>query len=146
MLQWQLAPFSSNTSHMKFSRHESNMGSRDYNVVLIIHFWIMCHFFPLAQRPNAGYGLLILEVSRSHITTNHIRQDSFGRVIRSTQRPTTEMQHSPNIHAPSGIRNQSQQESGHWDRLTCRITGIIQRVVLDNAMFSNTISPCLRRG
>ena len=30
-------------------------------------------FFPLALRPNAGHGLLILEVSRSHTTTHHSR-------------------------------------------------------------------------
>ena len=30
-------------------------------------------FFLLALRPNAGYGLLIHEVSRSHTTTHHIR-------------------------------------------------------------------------
>jgi len=27
----------------------------------------------LALRPNAGHGLLILEVARSHITTHHSR-------------------------------------------------------------------------
>jgi len=31
------------------------------------------NFFPLALRPNAGHGLLILEVSRSHTTTHHSR-------------------------------------------------------------------------
>ena len=30
-------------------------------------------FFCVALRPNAGHGLLILEVSRSHITTHHSR-------------------------------------------------------------------------
>ena len=30
-------------------------------------------FSPVAQRPNAGHGLLILEVSRSHTTTHHSR-------------------------------------------------------------------------
>ena len=30
-------------------------------------------FFAVALRPNAGHGLLILEVSRSHITTHHSR-------------------------------------------------------------------------
>ena len=30
-------------------------------------------FFPMALRPNAGHGLLILEVSRSHTTTHHSR-------------------------------------------------------------------------
>jgi len=33
------------------------------------------HYFfpPVALRPNAGHGLLILEVSRSHTTTHHSR-------------------------------------------------------------------------
>ena len=30
-------------------------------------------FFAVALRPNAGLGLLILEVSRSHTTTHHSR-------------------------------------------------------------------------
>ena len=31
------------------------------------------HLFVLALRPNAGHGLLILDVSRSHTTTHHSR-------------------------------------------------------------------------
>jgi hypothetical protein len=30
-------------------------------------------FFSVALRPNAGHGLLILEVSSSHTTTHHSR-------------------------------------------------------------------------
>jgi len=30
-------------------------------------------YCPVALRPNAGHGLLILEVSRSHTTTHHSR-------------------------------------------------------------------------
>ena len=30
-------------------------------------------FFPVALRPHAGQGLLILDVSRSHTTTHHSR-------------------------------------------------------------------------
>ena len=30
-------------------------------------------FFSVALRPNAGHGLLILDVSRSHTTTQHSR-------------------------------------------------------------------------
>ena len=30
-------------------------------------------FFPVALRPNAGHGLLIHEVSRSHTATHHSR-------------------------------------------------------------------------
>jgi len=39
-------------------------------------------------RLNACLGLLIIEVSRSHITTYHRRQNSSVRVISSLQRPT----------------------------------------------------------
>jgi len=41
--------------------------------------------FPVALRPNAGYDLLILEVSRSHTTTHHSRYDSSGQGISSSQ-------------------------------------------------------------
>ena len=43
--------------------------------------------FPVALLPNAGHGLLICEVSRSHTTTHHSRWDSSGRVISSSQIP-----------------------------------------------------------
>jgi len=65
------------------------------------------HFFFVALRPNAGHGLLILEVSRSHTTTHHSRQDSYGRVISSSQRPLPDnTQHSQqiNFHVPAWIR------------------------------------------
>jgi len=42
----------------------------DFNhLIYVTHFF----FFPVALRPNAGHGLLILEVSRSHTTTYHSR-------------------------------------------------------------------------
>ena len=84
--------------------------------------------FSVALRPNAGHGLLILEVSRSH-TTQHSRQDSSGRVISSSQRPlpnNTQHSQQTNIHAPGGIRthelsrqaaaNLRLRPRGHWDR------------------------------
>ena len=41
---------------------------------LNISYIISYHFFfAVALRPNAGHGLLILDVSRSHTTTHHIR-------------------------------------------------------------------------
>jgi len=52
------------------------------------------------------YGAPILDVSRSHTTTQHSRQDSSGRVISSSQRPLPDKtQHSQqtNIHAPVGF-------------------------------------------
>ena len=75
-----------------------------------------------------GHGLLILEVSRSHTTMHHSRQDSSGRVISSSQRPLPDnTQHSKqtNTHAPGGIwtHNLSRRAAvdlhlrpcGHWD-------------------------------
>ena len=86
-------------------------------------------FFPVALRSNAGHGLLILEVSKSHKTTHHSRQDSSGRVITSSQRPLPyNTQHSQHtyIHAPGGIRTQDLSKRaavdlrlrpcGHWVR------------------------------
>ena len=83
---------------------------------------------PVALRPNAGQGLLILEVSRSHTMTHHSRLDSSGHVISSSQRPLPDnTQHSQqtDIHAPGGIRthNLSRRTAvdlrlrprGHWD-------------------------------
>ena len=55
------------------------------------------------------HGAPILDVSRSHTTTHHSRQDSFGRVISSSQRPlpdNTRHSQQTNIHAPGGIRTQ----------------------------------------
>ena len=55
------------------------------------------------------YGAPILDVSRSHTTTQHSRQDSSGRVISSSQRPLpdkTRHSQQTNIHAPGGIRTQ----------------------------------------
>ena len=53
------------------------------------------------------YGAPILDVSRSHITTQHSRYDSSGRVISSSQRPlpdNTRHSQQTNIHATGGIR------------------------------------------
>jgi hypothetical protein len=93
----------------------------------------------VALRPNAGHGLLILEVSTSHTTTHHSRWVSSGRVISSSQRPlsdNTQYSQQTNIHAPIGIRihdlsrraaaDLRLRPRGHWDqkqdalyRLTC---------------------------
>ena len=53
------------------------------------------------------YGAPILDVSRSHTTAHHSREDSSGRVISSSQRPlpdNTRHSQQTNIHAPGGIR------------------------------------------
>jgi len=83
----------------------------------------------LALRPNAGHGLPILEVSRSHTTTYHSLYDSSGRVISASQRPLPDnTQHSQqtDTHALGGIRNHNLsrraavdlrlRSRGHWDR------------------------------
>ena len=71
-------------------------------------------FFPMVLRPNAGHGLLILEVPRSHTTTHHSRQDSSGRVIGSSQRPlpdSTQHLQLTNIRAPRWDPNPRSQKS-----------------------------------
>ena len=102
-------------------------------------------FFLLALRPPmgvvfysplAGFSLLAYEVTWSHTTTHHSRQDSSGRVINPSQRPLPDnTQHSQqtNIHAPGRIRTHNLSRRavvdlclrprGHWDRLpavTCQ--------------------------
>ena len=97
--------------------------------VLFLPRALLQHFFIVALRPSAGHGLLILEVSRSHTTTQHSRQDSSGRVISSSQRPlpdNTRHSQQTNIHARGGIRiNDLSRRAtadlrlrprGHWDR------------------------------
>ena len=95
-------------------------------------------FFAVALRPNAGHGLLILEVSRSYTTTHHSRWDSSGRVISSSQRPlpdNTQQSQQTNIHTPGGIRTHDLstraaadlrlRPRGHWDRQGLRISDVI---------------------
>jgi len=91
-------------------------------------------FFPVALRPNAGHGLLILDVSRSHTATRHSRLDFSGRVTSASQRPLPDNTHhsqQTDIHAPGGIRthNLSKRAAsdlrlrprGHWDRLCLQL-------------------------
>jgi len=78
---------------------------------------------------QAGHNLLILEVSISHTTMHHSRQDYSRRVINPSQRPlpdNTQYSQQTNIKASGGIRtrNPSKQEAadprlrtrGHRDR------------------------------
>jgi len=70
-----------------------------HRVCLFVCFW--------RNSPPVGHGLLIHEVSRSHTTTHHSRQDSSGRVISPSQRPLPDnTQHSQqtDIPTPGGIR------------------------------------------
>jgi len=85
----------------------------------------------LAQQPPVAQSLLIHNVSRSHTTTHHSRQDSSGRVIISSQRPlpdntTLTTNKQTNTHVSGGIQthNLSRRAAedlrlrprGHWDR------------------------------
>jgi len=57
-----------------------------------------------------GQGLLIHEISRSHTTTDHSRQDSSGRVISSSQRPlpgNTQQSEQMGHPCPGGIQTQN---------------------------------------
>ena len=57
--------------------------------------------FFLVRQPPVGQDLLIYEVSRSHTTTHHIRQDSSGREINPSQRPLPDnTQHSQPTERP----------------------------------------------
>ena len=109
------------------------------------------YFFSVALLPNERHGLLILEVSRSHTTTQHSQQDSSGRVISSQQRPLPDnTQHSQqtNLHASGGIRthNPSRREAadlrlrprGHWEqqkkflrrKLSVHLSGKVSRLYI----------------
>jgi len=63
----------------------------------------------VALWPDAGYGLLIHGVSRSHTTTHRSRCDSSGRLISPTDEPLPDnTQHSQQADS----NPQSQHESG----------------------------------
>ena len=57
------------------------------DVKLFASFHIFFKF--LARQPPVDQGLLSQEVSKSHTTTHHSRQDSSGQVISSSQKPLT---------------------------------------------------------
>jgi len=46
---------------------------KQLNVMTLYVFLFFFFFVAVALRPNTGYGLLILEVSRSHTMTHHSR-------------------------------------------------------------------------
>jgi len=87
---------------------------------------ILYFFPPVSLRPNVGQDLLILEVSRSHTTTHHSRQDSSGRVIDPSQRllPDSTQHLTTDRHlCPWLDSNPHSQQAdpcltprGHWDR------------------------------
>ena len=100
-------------------------------------------FFSLGVTTHCGFVFTALqrtlassfEVSRSHTTTRHSRQDSSGRVISSSQRPLPDnTQHSQqtNVHATGGIRTHNLSRRAavdlrlrphrYWDRQTAYLT------------------------
>ena len=86
--------------------------------------------FPVALRPYAGHGLLILEVCWPHTTTHHSRQDSSGRVISSSQRPlhdNTRQSQQTNIHVPGGIRTHDLSRRATADRAATGIGFLVVR-------------------
>ena len=97
----------------------------------IFVYWKHGVFFLLWRcDPTQVMASKFLMFSRSHTTTHHIRQDSSGRVISSSQRPLPDNAHhsqQTNIHASGGIRTPDLSRRaaaylrlrprGHWDRL-----------------------------
>ena len=75
----------------------------------------------VALRPNGGYGLLILEVSRSHPTTHHGRWAFSGREINPLWRPLPDKTQHTDIHAAGGHRARKPSQRAAVDpRLTTR--------------------------
>jgi len=83
----------------------------------------------MAMRPNVGYDLPILEISRSHTMTHRTQYDSSGLLISSSQRPlpdNTQQSQETDIDSPGRIRtcNPSKRAAadprlrprGNWDR------------------------------
>jgi hypothetical protein len=61
----------------------------------------------LERRPPVVQGLFIHEISRSHTTKHHIREDTSGRVISPTQRllpDKTQHSEQTDFHDPGEIR------------------------------------------
>ena len=78
---------------------------------------ITLYFFLLTQNPPLGQRLLIHEVSRSHSTTHHSRQDSSGRVISPSQRPLPDnTQHSQQTDFPTPQRDSNLKSQQANDR------------------------------
>ena len=84
------------------------------------------------------YGAPILDVSRSHTTTQHSRQDSFGRLISSSQRPlpdNTRHSQQTNIHAPGRaahlLRSLVRISPGAWIFVCCECRVLSGRGLCD---------------
>jgi len=57
--------------HLRTQAPTKSLTTTNKNIQVTLQY-VTYHFF-VALRPNAGHGLLILEVSRSHTTTHHSR-------------------------------------------------------------------------
>ena len=111
-------------------------------------------FLFLAQQPLVGQSLLVHEVSRSHTTTHHSRQDSSGQVISSSQRLLPDnIRHSQqtDIHASGWIRTHNLsrratadlrfRRSGHWDRhIYIYITIFSRYILFTSTCFDTSVS------
>ena len=66
-----------------FGRARHGTGGNDYEERMSLHAGFFCFW---RHSPPVGQDLIFYEVSRSHTKTFHIRLDSSGRVISSSQR------------------------------------------------------------
>ena len=83
--------------------------------------------FPLTPRPNVGHGLLVHDVSRSHTTTHHSREDSSGRVISPSQRPLPDNTHPSRQTYTAPVEFEPTISAGEWPQtyaLDRAVTGI----------------------
>jgi len=97
-------------------------------------------FFISRNSPTVGQDLLIYEVSRSHTTTHHSRQDSSGRVISSSHRhlpDNTQHSQQTDIDAPSGFRthNPSRQSTSELRQIDRAAIGIGSLPTLDSLKY-----------
>ena len=106
-----------------------NLNGTCHHSLFVLFSWRYNLLWSYFHSPVAGFRLLVFEVSRSHTTTRHSRQDSSGWVISPSQIPlpdNTQRSQQINIHAPGGIRthNLSRRAAedlrlrprGYWDR------------------------------
>ena len=82
-------------------------------VLCLLFCWRYNPLWLYFHSPVASFSLLVFEVSRSHTTTRHSREDSSGRVINPSQRPLLTTLTTDRHPCPRWDSNpQSQQASG----------------------------------
>ena len=88
----------------QFQKHYNELLKRGSRTYLEFSWRTFACLFLVQQLPPSpvGQGLLIHEVSRSHTTTHHSRQDSYGRVISSSQRPLPDNTHKTHNRKTAG--------------------------------------------